>query len=262
MALGTDSGGSIRIPAACCGVVGLQADLRLVSARRAAGRSRRATTTAGPLALDVAGCETMLGALVPDFEPAVLESLEELEVGVAWTELADPLVRERVEAAAALFPRRRPIELPLPDGAMLATSSARLPTSIASSSRRTRISTATTSGVKVERCLAVRDAEVEHAGRLRAEYRERAEEAIDGLDLVLTPTLPFVAPPLHRGAGPGDLDVRQALIRFTFPFGARLAGARAALRPGGGRAAGVASSSPDEPETTRSSWPRRACWSR
>ena len=33
---------------------------------------------------------------------------------LAWTELAEPLVRERVEAAAALFPRRRRLEAPLP----------------------------------------------------------------------------------------------------------------------------------------------------
>ncbi len=183
----------------------------------------------------------MLGALVPDFEPAVLESLEELEVGVAWTDLADPLVRERVEAAAALFPRRRPIELPFPDGAMLAGFNRE----VADVHRELFAENADLYGddvrVKVERCLAVRDSEVEHAGRLRAEYRERAEEAIDGLDLVLTPTLPIVAPPLHRGAGPGDLDVRQALIRFTYSvLGARLAGARPALRPGRGRPAGVA----------------------
>ena len=44
------------------------------------------------------------------------------------------------------------------------------------------------------------------------------EAALDGLDLALTPTLPIVPPPLHRGAGPGDLDVREALIRFTYPF--------------------------------------------
>ena len=37
---------------------------------------------------------------------------------------------------------------------------------------------------------------------------------------MLTPTLPILPPPLHRGAGPGDLDVREALIRFTYPFSA------------------------------------------
>ena len=38
------------------------------------------------------------------------------------------------------------------------------------------------------------------------------------VDLVLTPTLPIVPPPLRRGVAPGDLDVREALIRFTYPF--------------------------------------------
>jgi Asp-tRNA(Asn)/Glu-tRNA(Gln) amidotransferase A subunit family amidase len=65
----------------------------------------------------------------------------------------------------------------------------------------------------------VRDSEVARAEVLRAEYRERVEAALDGLDLVLTPTLPIVAPRLGRG-GVGDLDVREALIRFTSPFSA------------------------------------------
>ena len=74
--------------------------------------------------------------------------------------------------------------------------------------------------IKVERCLAVRDSEVALGERLRVEYRERVEQALEGFDLVLTPTLPIVAPPLHRGAGPGDLDVRLALIHFTYPISA------------------------------------------
>ena len=68
-------------------------------------------------------------------------------------------------------------------------------------------------------CLAVKDSEVERAERLRAEYREQVEGALDGLDLVLTPTLPIVPPPLNRGSV-GDLDVREQLIRLTFPFSA------------------------------------------
>jgi aspartyl-tRNA(Asn)/glutamyl-tRNA(Gln) amidotransferase subunit A len=72
--------------------------------------------------------------------------------------------------------------------------------------------------IKVEKCLAVRDADVERGERLRREYLEQAEAAIDGLDLVLTPTLPILPPLLRRGVAPGDLDVRDALIRFTYPF--------------------------------------------
>ena len=163
----------------------------------------------------------MLQVLAPGFEPVELESLEELEVGVAWTDLADPSIRERVEAAAARFPAppltsssRSSRTRPTP------SSCARLP----NVHRELYAENADLYGedvrLKLEKCFAVRDGDVERAERLRREYREQVEEALDGLDLVLTPTLPIVPPPLDRGAGPGDLDVREALIRFTYPFSA------------------------------------------
>jgi aspartyl-tRNA(Asn)/glutamyl-tRNA(Gln) amidotransferase subunit A len=217
-ALGTDSAGSIRIPAACCGVVGHKPTHGLVPLD-GCWPLAASFDTGGPLALDVEGCERMLAALAPDFEPATLESLEELEVGVAWTEFADPLVRERVEAAAARFPRRRPVELPLLESAVFAGFNRE----VADVHRELFAENADLYGedvrAKVERCLAVRDSEVERAELLRAEYREQVEAALDGLDLVLTPTLPIVAPRLGRG-GTGDLDVREALIRLTSPFSA------------------------------------------
>jgi aspartyl-tRNA(Asn)/glutamyl-tRNA(Gln) amidotransferase subunit A len=216
-ALGTDSAGSIRIPAACCGVVGHKPTHALVPLD-GCWPLAASFDTGGPIAADVETCERMLQALVPGFEPAALESLEELEVGLAWTELADPLVRERIEEAAARFPRRRPVELPLVPQETYAV----FMREVADVHRELYAENADAYGedvrVKLERCFTVRDAELARAERLRAEYRETVEAAIDGLDLVLTPTLPIVPPPLARGAAPGDLDVREALIRFTYPF--------------------------------------------
>jgi Asp-tRNA(Asn)/Glu-tRNA(Gln) amidotransferase A subunit family amidase len=218
VALGTDSAGSIRIPAACCGVIGHKPTHGLVSLE-GCWPLAASFDTAGPIAEDVEACEQLLQALVPAYRPSGLESLEELEVGVAWTEAADPHVRNRVEEAAARFPRRRPVDLPLVHNATYAG----FMREVADVHRELFADNSGLYGedvrIKVEKCLAVRDAEVERAERLRAEYREQVEVALDGLDLVLTPTLPIVAPPLHRG-GPGDLDVREALIRFTYPFSA------------------------------------------
>jgi aspartyl-tRNA(Asn)/glutamyl-tRNA(Gln) amidotransferase subunit A len=67
---------------------------------------------------------------------------------------------------------------------------------------------------KVERCLAVGDAEYASALAEREDVRARFEEAIDGLDLVLTPTIPFVAPP----ADTDELQIRERGISCTYPF--------------------------------------------
>ena len=217
-ALGTDSAGSIRIPSACCGVVGLKPTHGLVSLD-GCWPLAPSFDCGGPMATSVEGCEHLLAALVPDFAPRRLESLEEIEVGVAWTELADPGVRASVEAAAERFPRRRAVELPAldPDSYALFMREA------ADVHRELFAENADLYGedvrIKLERCLAVRDADVERAVRLRERYREQVSAALEGVDLVLTPTLPCVAPPLGAG-GIGDLNVREALIRFTYPFSA------------------------------------------
>jgi len=217
-ALGTDSAGSIRIPAACCGVVGHKPTHGLVPLE-GCWPLAPSFDTAGPLALDVESCEAALSALAPGHERVELASLEEVAVGVAWTELADPLVRLRVEAGVELFPRRRRVELPqIPN-----ETYALFMREVADVHRALYAENADLYGedvrLKLDRCLRVRDAEVERAERLRREYADRVEEELAGVALVLTPTLPVVAPPLGRGAI-GDLDLRETLIRFTYPFSA------------------------------------------
>jgi len=212
LALGTDSGGSIRIPSAWCGTVGFKPTYDLVPA---GGCFPLAPSFdhVGPMASTVDGCTELMRALVPGFEPAIVGSLEELEVGVAWLEHADPLVRARVEEAAALFPRRRAVEFPLaPDDNRLFMRE------VADVHRGLFPENADAYGdnvrTKLELCLEVTDAEVDAALRARAEYRERCEEALDGLDLLVTPTVAFVAPP----ADEQELAIRAGAIRFTYPF--------------------------------------------
>jgi aspartyl-tRNA(Asn)/glutamyl-tRNA(Gln) amidotransferase subunit A len=215
--LGTDSGGSIRIPAACCGIVGFKPSYGLVSLDGCFPLAP-SFDHGGPLARDVDGCERMLAALVPRYEARELESLEELTVGVARLDEAEPLVRACVEAAAALFPRRRPLELPHAEESYDLFMS-----EVADVHRELFAEEADLYGddvrIKVERCLAVGEDEAAAGERSRELYRERVAELTEGLDLVLTPTLPVVAPPLDRGT-PGDLDVRERLISFTYPFNA------------------------------------------
>jgi len=217
VALGTDSGGSIRIPAACCGIVGFKPTYGLIPLDGCFPLAP-SFDHAGPMARDVATCERALGALVPEIEPATLESLDEVEVVVTWLEGADTLVRARAEKAAALFPRRRIVALPEPAGIgdLFAHEVAGVHAELFAAN-------ADLYGedlqVKIERCLEVSDAEAGAAVRRRQEYREEIEETLGSTDLVLTPTLPCVAPVIGAGRV-GDVDVRESLIRRTFPFNA------------------------------------------
>ena len=217
-ALGTDSAGSIRIPAACCGVVGHKPTHGLVPLD-GCWPLAPSFDCGGPMATTVEECERLLTALVPAYEPRFLESLEEVEVGVAWGDLADAGVGAAFAAAVERFPRRRGVELPFPDPSTYAP----FMREVADVHRELFTENADLYGedvrVKVERCLRVRDDDVRRGTALREEYAERVAEAVAGVDLVLTPTLPCVAPAVGAG-GTGDLAVREALIRFTYPFSA------------------------------------------
>jgi Asp-tRNA(Asn)/Glu-tRNA(Gln) amidotransferase A subunit family amidase len=150
--------------------------------------------------------------LAPGFEARVVE-LRDVRAGVAWTERADPLVRARVEETIARFPHARRLELP--DAAPTYRLFMR---EVADVHRELFTEQADSYGEnvrpKIERCLEVSEAEADAAARTRADLRDAYAEAAVDVDVVLTPTVPMVAPL----ADADELGFRARGISLTYPF--------------------------------------------
>lgn len=213
-ALGTDTGGSIRLPAACCGIVGLKPTWGVVSLE-GCWPLAPSYDHAGPMARDVAGCERMMEALVPGFTAATAPDLADLRVGLALLEGADPLVRARVEEAAARFGAVEPVALPSPADtyAMFTAEAAETHRELFAQRRADYDAGIAT---KLERAFLITAEEAQAARLARDRHRDQLAELLAPYDLLVTPTMETVAPP----AGIGDLALRERMIKLTYPFNA------------------------------------------
>jgi amidase len=94
VAFGTDTGGSVRIPSACCGTAGLKTTWGRVPTQGVRPLSP-SLDTVGPMARDVAGLATGMQLLEPSFEvtPTTFTRVGRLHVE------CDPLIEAAIEKA-------------------------------------------------------------------------------------------------------------------------------------------------------------------
>lgn len=214
-ALGTDTGGSIRIPAALTGVVGIKPTHGLVNAERVIPFAR-SLDTVGPLAPSV---ETALSALeqltgsrysVAGPPPA----WSDLRVGVpaGWIEDLDAATAAVWAGVAAGLP-----EIPFPARSRFAT--AILPIMRGEGAAYHRAKLARYADLYqpdvrafMEEALTVTAAEYLEALEAARELREEVELALTDLDALLLPVTAITAPKI------GKDGVREPLTRFTRPF--------------------------------------------
>ena len=262
-ALGSDTGGSVRIPASLCGIVGLKPTFGRVS-RRGVFPLSWSMDTVGVMTRGVEDAALMLNAIAGhdpldtsssvepagDFTSTLGQDVVGLRLGISsefFYDVVDAEVRESVKEAArvleGLGASVEEVSIPLA-GDVVAIS--------------TPISGAESSDVHWERLLEHPDEISEYArGRLeagalvtgvdyvraqqvRTVFNRQMEDAFGRVDILLTPTTPVAAPRIGEETvqvGEATEQVIPLLSRLTRPF--NLPGTPAVTVPCGFTSAGL-----------------------
>ncbi len=107
VAFGTDTCGSIRVPAACCGIAGLKTTFGLVSTKGVLPISPKHMDTVGPMAKDVShlvqGMDLLQEGFAGKYQAAVAAkpSAKTIRVGRLYLSGTDPAIDQAVDAAIA-----------------------------------------------------------------------------------------------------------------------------------------------------------------
>jgi amidase len=224
VAYGSDTGGSVRIPAACCGTTGLKTTWGRLPLEGVFPLSP-SFDTVGPMARDVPGLVVGMQLLEPGFTVADMPSGRDVRVGMLPVD-ADPAITAAVARAVELAGWERvAMELPGWDDAITHAGFLLVVEAWHSDASLVRDHPDEIGDSVRERLImgsAFDDASVRSAWVTQREWQASLERALAEVDFVVTPTLTIFPPRLEDG---DDLLV----ARCTLPV--NLAGVPALALP-------------------------------
>ena len=237
--LGSDTGGSIRIPASLCGVVGLKPTYGRVSLRGVVPLSWN-LDHAGPMARCVRDAAILL-QVIAGYDPhdpysldvPVDDYLDQIEAGIKdwrvalasdefFSEVTDPQVMEAYRTAASVFEqlgaRLEPVSFPQARQAAKANG-VMTPSDGAAFHRERLASQPELFGEDVRQRLEIgagySSTEYILARRTQTILRRQFTSFFERYDILLTPATAVPAPPIE---GPNAIEQARLLTRFTAPF--------------------------------------------
>ena len=243
-ALGSDTGGSIRMPAHFCGVTGLKTTYGRIS-RAGAMPLSQSLDTVGPLARSAEDCALLLGLMagpdpldptaldmpLPDYVAATRQSIKGLRIGVPTAFYVDDLdadVAKILDAAMAVLKGEGasivPVELP-DQRQLTAACQLVLAVEAAAFHKRWMIERPQDYGpqvlMRLQNGLAIPGVTYLEAMRWRGPALSAHNAAVSGVDAVIAPVAPVAAPTIAEsdvGNSPDAESVIQRLTRFTRPI--------------------------------------------
>jgi aspartyl-tRNA(Asn)/glutamyl-tRNA(Gln) amidotransferase subunit A len=242
-ALGSDTGGSVRMPAHFCGVTGLKTTVGRIS-RAGAMPLSQSLDTVGPLARTAQDCALLLGLMagadpadptastapVPDYAAAAREPVKGLRIGVPaafYVDDLDPDVARILDETVAVLKREgaQIVEVELPDQRQLsAASQIVIAVEAAAFHKRWMIERPQDYGpqvlMRLQNGLAIPGVTYLEAMRWRGPALAAHNAATAGVDAVIAPVAPVAAPTIAESDVGNGLEaeaVIQRLTRFTRP---------------------------------------------
>jgi len=242
-ALGSDTGGSIRMPAHFCGVTGLKTTYGRIS-RAGAMPLSQSLDTVGPLARTAEDCALLLGLMagadpedptaatlpVPDYMAATTGSIEGVRIGVPSAFYVDDLdadVARILDDTISVLKREGAsiVQVELPDQRQL-TAASQLVVAVEAAAfhKRWLIERPQDYGpqvlMRLQNGLAIPGVSYLEAMRWRGPALAAHTAATADVDAVIAPAVPVAAPTIAEsdvGNGPDAESVIQRLTRFTRP---------------------------------------------
>jgi aspartyl-tRNA(Asn)/glutamyl-tRNA(Gln) amidotransferase subunit A len=242
-ALGSDTGGSVRMPAHFCGVTGLKTTVGRVS-RAGAMPLSQSLDTVGPLAQSAEDCALLLGLMagadpedptaitgpLPDYMAATKAPMKGITIGIPtafYVDDLDPEVARVLDETIATLKREGAeiVKVELPDQRQMASASQLvLAVEAAAFHKRWMIERPQDYGpqvlMRLQNGLAVPAISYLEAMRWRGPALSAHAAATAGVDAVIAPVSPIPAPTIAEsdvGNSPEADAVLPRLTRFTRP---------------------------------------------
>jgi aspartyl-tRNA(Asn)/glutamyl-tRNA(Gln) amidotransferase subunit A len=242
-ALGSDTGGSVRMPAHFCGVTGLKTTVGRVS-RAGAMPLSQSLDTVGPLAQSAEDCALLLGLMagadpedptaiagpLPDYLAATKQPMKGITIGVPtafYVDDLDPEVARVMDETIATLKREGAeiTKVELPDQRQLASASQLvLAVEAAAFHKRWMIERPQDYGpqvlMRLQNGLSVPAISYLEAMRWRGPALSAYAAATAGVDAVIAPVSPMAAPTIAEsdvGNSPQADAVLPRITRFTRP---------------------------------------------